>query len=67
MAVMALNLAATKLIRRLPPFSHAIGRVTLGLTSGMMETHLLPPFSQNSESTTVLHAPPHGHARGRAH
>ena len=42
MAAMALELAAIELVRCLPPFSRALGRVTLGLTSGMTETHLSP-------------------------
>ena len=54
MAAVALDLAAVELVHRLPPFSRALGRVTLGLASGMMETRLSPPFSQNSVSTTVL-------------
>jgi len=45
MAVVALELAAAELVHRLTPFSRALGRVTLGLASGMMETYLLPPFS----------------------
>jgi len=64
MAAVALKLAAIELVRRLPPFSRALGRVTLGLASGMMKTCLSPAFSQNSVSITVLRAPPHGHARG---
>jgi len=67
MAAVALELAAAKLVHRLPPFSHILGKVTLDLASGMMETHFLSPSSQNSESTVVLRAPPHGHARGQAH
>ena len=67
MATVALELAVVELVHRLPPFSHALGRVTLGLASGMTETRLLPLFSQNSMSTVVLYAPPHSHARGQAH
>ena len=67
MAAVALELAAVELVHRLPPFSRALGRVTLGLASGMTETNLSPPFSQNSMSTAMLRAPPHGHARGQAH
>ena len=59
---MALELAVAELVHRLPPFSHVLGQVTLDLASGMVETHLSPPSSQNSESTAVLRAPPHGHA-----
>ena len=64
---MALELATIELVWCLAPFSRALGRVTLGLASGMMDTRLLPPFSQNSMSTAVLCTPPHGHAHGRAH
>ena len=67
MAAMALKLAAAELVHCLPPFSHALGQVTLGLTSGMMETRLSSMFSQNRVSTAMLHAPPHSHARDRAH
>ena len=67
MAAVALELAATELVHRLPPFSRVLGRVTLDLASGMMETHLSPPSSQNSESITVPCASPHDHARGQAH
>ena len=67
MAAVALELAAAELVSHLPPFSHALGRVTLDLASGMMETHLSPPSSQNSMSTAVLRVPLHGHARGQAH
>jgi len=66
-SVVALEPAAAELVHRLTPFSHALGRVTLGLSNGMMETYLSPSFSQNSVSTAMLSAPPHGHARGRAH
>ena len=64
MAAMALELAAAELVHRLPHFSRVLGRVTLDLASGMMETHLSPLFSQNSEITAMLCAPPHDHARG---
>ena len=67
MAAVALELAVTELVHRLPLFSRILGQVTLDLGNGMMETHLLPPFSRNSVSTAVLRAPPHGHARSRAH
>jgi len=67
MDAVALELATAKQVHRLPPFSHALGQVTLDIASGMTETHLLPLFSQNSMSTTVLHELPHGHARGQAH
>jgi len=67
MADVALELAAAELVHRLPPFSRVLGRVTLDIASGMMETHILPPSSRNSESTAMLRAPPHGHARGQAH
>jgi len=67
MATVALELAVTELVHRLPPFSRVLGRVTLYLASGMIESHLSPSSSQNSESTVVLRAPPHGHARGQAH
>jgi len=67
MAAVALELAAVELVHRLPPFSRALGQVTLGLASGMMETRVLPPFSRNSMSTTVLRALQHGHAHGQAH
>ena len=66
MAAVALDLAAVELVHRLPPFSHVLGRVTLELDSGMTNTHHLPPSSQNSESTAMLRAPLHGHARGQA-
>ena len=45
MAAVALELTAVELVHRLPPFLCALGRVTLGLANGMMETHLLSPFS----------------------
>ena len=45
MATVALELVAAELVNRLPPFSHALGRVTLDLASGTIETHLLLPFS----------------------
>ena len=64
MAAVALELAAAELVHRLPPFSHALGQVTLDLTSGMTNTHLSPLSSRNSVSTALLRAPPHGHARG---
>ena len=67
MAAAALELAVAELVHRLAPFSRVLGRVTLGLASGMMETHLSPPSSRNSESTAVLRARPHGHARDHAH
>ena len=67
MDAVALELATAKQVHRLPPFSHALGQVTLDLASGMMETHLLLLSSRNSESTVVLCAPPHGHARDQAH
>ena len=67
MGIVALELAATELVHRLHPFSRILGRVTLHLTSVKMETHLLPSSSQNVESTAVLRALPHGHARGQAH
>ena len=41
-AVVALELAAVELVHRLLPFLCALGQVTLGLTNGMMETHLSP-------------------------
>ena len=67
MAAVTLELATAELVNHLTPLSHALGLVTLDLASGMTETHLSPPFSQNSVSTAVLHALPHGHARGQAH
>ena len=60
MATVVLELVAAELVHRLPPFSHALCRVTLDLASGITETRLLPPSSQNSLSTAVLRAPPHG-------
>ena len=45
MATVALGLIATELVHRLPPFSRALGQVTLDLASGMMKTHLSLPFS----------------------
>ena len=56
MAAVALELTAAELVHRLPPFSHVFGRVTQDLASGITETHLLLPSSQNSESTAVLRA-----------
>ena len=53
MATVALELVAAELVHHLPPFSHALGRVTLCLASGLMETRLSPPFSRNNVSTTV--------------
>ena len=67
MAVVALELTTFELVHRLPPLSHILGRVTLDLASAMTETHLLPPSSRNSESTTVLRVPPHGPARNQVH
>ena len=57
MAAVALELIAVELVHHLPPFSCALGRVTLDLASGMTETHLSPSFSRNSVSTVVLRAP----------
>ena len=57
MATVALELVAAELVNRLPPFSHALGRVTLDLASGMIETHLSQPSNRNSVSTAVLRAP----------
>ena len=45
MAVVALELTAVELVHHLPPFSHALGRVTLDIASGIMETHLSSSFS----------------------
>jgi len=56
MAAVALELATIELVHRLPPFSCVLGRVTLDLASGMIETHLSLPSSWNSESTAMLHA-----------
>ena len=64
MATAALELAAVELVHCLPPFSHALGEVTLGLASGMTETCLSPLFSQNNVGTAVLRVSSHGHARG---
>ena len=49
MAAVALELAAVELVHHLPPFSHALGRVTLDLASGMTETNL-------SHRGTAMHA-----------
>ena len=44
MAAVALELTAVELVHRLPPFSLALGRVTLDIASGMTETYLSLPF-----------------------
>ena len=62
--IVALELVAVELVDRVPLYSCAFGRVTLGLANGMMETSLPSPSYQNRKSTTVLRAPPPRHALG---
>ena len=55
MAAVALELVAAELVHRLLPFSLVLGQVTLDLASGMMETHLSPPSSQNRVTYMLNH------------
>ena len=64
-AIVALELVAVELVDRVPLYSCAFGRVTLGLATDMMETALPSPSLQNRESTAVLRALPRGHACGQ--
>ena len=64
MAAVALELTTIELVHHLTLFSRALGRVTLGLANGMMETLLSLPFCRNSVSTTKLtDATPSPHLR----
>ena len=52
-AVVALKFVAVALVNHIPPSSHILSRVTLGLVNVMTETSLLPPSCRNGKSTAV--------------